>query len=346
MIEDLVRKNILTLKPYSSARDEHSNDSGIFLDANENSFGSTVDGQFYRYPDPRQWKLKEKIAELQHTELHNIFLGNGSDEAIDLLIRVFCEPRLDNILIMPPTYGMYSVCAAVNDVQVQKIQLTKHFQINTTRVLESLTSGTKIIFICSPNNPTGNLFSDKDIELLLQNFSGIVVIDEAYIDFSNSLSWITKLEKYPNLVVLQTFSKAWGLANLRLGIGFAPKDIITFLNRIKYPYNVNGYTQQIALQALKNIAYHDKMVEEIKKQKEVLTAGLSDLPTVKHIYPSSANFILVRFENASFVYEKLIQQNIIVRDRSSQPLCENCLRITIGTPEQNNRLLAVLQEGI
>jgi histidinol-phosphate aminotransferase len=345
MIEDLVRKNILTLKPYTSARNEYSNNEGIFLDANENSFGSIVNGQFNRYPDPMQKKLKEKIAALKQVKLHNIFLGNGSDEAIDLLIRIFCEPGSDSILIMPPTYGMYSFCAMVNNVQVKEIQLTNDFQINTAIILDSLTSNTKIIFICSPNNPTGNLFSEKDIEQILINFSGIVVIDEAYIDFSDNESWITKIKKYPSLVVLQTFSKAWGLANLRIGMAFAQENIITLLNQIKYPYNVNGYTQQIAIEVLENITHQIKIVEEIKKEKMVLSTGLKNLLIVKHIFPSEANFILVRFKDAAFIYKKLIKHNIIVRNRSNLPLCENCLRITIGTAEQNRQLITVLREG-
>lgn len=344
MIDNLVRKNILNLKPYSSARDEYTKQNGIFLDANENSIGSTIDGQFNRYPDPRQWKLKEKIASMKGTDPKNIFLGNGSDEAIDLLIRIFCEPGKDSILIMPPTYGMYGVCAAVNDVQVKKNRLTEQFQIDIPEILKSLTQDIKIIFICSPNNPTGNLFYEKDIELVLTNFGGIVVIDEAYIDFSANPGWLAKLENFPNLVILQTFSKAWGLANLRIGKAFAHEKIITFLNRIKYPYNVNGYTQQVALDALENIEYHDKMVDEIKNQKEILISSLKELPIVSQIYQSEANFVLVKFENASQAYQKLIDQNIVVRNRSNQPLCENCLRITIGTAEQNKNLFGALKK--
>jgi histidinol-phosphate aminotransferase len=339
----LTRKNILSLKPYSSARDEYFGSEGIFLDANENSFGSVAQENLNRYPDPHHRELKEKLSEIKGVGADNIFIGNGSDEAIDLLIRAFCEPGSDDILIMPPTYGMYEVCAAVNDVGVLKVSLDETFEINTDEIIKSVDENVKLIFICSPNNPTGNTFNQENIEFLLNNFNGLVIIDEAYIDFSNSESWLKRLADFDNLVILQTFSKAWGLANIRLGMAYASTDIVNILNKIKYPYNVNGVTQQIALDALSNELQKNIFVEQILEEREKLNRGLTNLVLVQNIYQSHANFLLVKVNEAGNVYNYLIKNLVIVRDRSNVELCDNCLRITVGTPAQNERLLELLK---
>lgn len=338
-VEELVRKNILNLKPYSSARSEYSGREGIFLDANENAFGSTVNDRLNRYPDPLQDQLKKRLAELKGLKPEQIFLGNGSDEAIDLLIRAFCEPGKEKILIFPPTYGMYQVCAEVNNVAVEKTSLTPDFQIDTGEVLKHLNKETKLTFICSPNNPTGNSFPAEQIREILDNFHGLVVLDEAYIDFAPEKSWLHRLRDFPNLVILQTFSKAWGLANIRLGIALADPKIIEILNRIKYPYNVNGVTQKLALNALQNISGMKEMVRKIFFQRNRLETGLKKFPFIQNIYPSDANFLLVKMKNANKVFNYLMNQKIIVRNRSNLILCEDCLRITVGTEEENDKLL-------
>jgi histidinol-phosphate aminotransferase len=339
-INSLVRRNILTMKPYSSARDEFKGEAEIFLDANENPYPSP----YNRYPDPLQWRVKEKLAVEKGIKPEQIFLGNGSDEAIDLLIRAFCEPNQDSILITEPTYGMYSVCAEVNAVNVQQVLLTPEFDIDLEAFPKTFDATTKIIFLCSPNNPTANLLSRDKILEVLKRFYGLVVIDEAYIDFAKSKGFVQELEKYPNLVILQTFSKAWGLAGLRLGMCFAAEEIIQILNKIKYPYNVNIRTQDLALDALENSNIKEAWVKEIIKQREKMAKALLKLRIVEHVFPSEANFLLVRVQDAPATYHELMEEKIIVRDRSRVALCYNCIRVTIGTPEENERLLNALEK--
>lgn len=339
-IGDLVRRNIRDLKPYSSARDEFSGEAAVFLDANENPYPSP----FNRYPDPLQKKLKQRISELKDVTPEKIFLGNGSDEAIDLIIRAFCEPSHDSILITEPTYGMYAVCADVNNVGVRRMSLTKDFQLDVNAVLDNADASVKVIFLCSPNNPTGNLLDREAILRLARSFRGLVVVDEAYIDFASSESLTRQLDDNPNLVVLQTLSKAWGLAGLRLGMCFAAPVIINVLNKIKYPYNISSLTQQYVLDALKDKQHKEAWVREILNERTKLTAALKGLPIVRHIYPSDANFVLVRVDDAPTIYRKLMEQGTIVRDRSRVTLCDNCLRITVGTPEENSILVKQLRE--
>jgi histidinol-phosphate aminotransferase len=338
-INTLVRRNVLTLKPYSSARDEFHGEAEIFLDANENPYPSP----YNRYPDPLQRKVKEKLAAIKGVKPAQVFLGNGSDEPIDLIVRAFCEPNQDSILITEPTYGMYKVCADVNAVNVQQVLLTPDFDLDLDAIPNTFDSTTKVIFLCSPNNPTGNLLSREKIVEVLKRFYGLVVIDEAYIDFARSKSFIQELKKYPNLVVLQTFSKAWGLAGLRLGMCFASEEIIHILNKIKYPYNVNIRTQELALDALENVYRKDIWVDEILKEREILHRELRDLKIVDRIFHSDANFLLVRVRDAPSIYHYLMDNRIIVRDRSKVNLCYNCLRITVGTPEENKRLIEALK---
>jgi histidinol-phosphate aminotransferase len=338
-INTLVRKNILTMKPYSSARDEFKGEAEIFLDANESPYQTP----YNRYPDPLQWDVKKKLAEIKGVKPEQIFLGNGSDEAIDLLIRAFCEPNQDSILITEPTYGMYSVCADVNAVNLQRVLLTPDFDLDLEAIPNTFDATTKIIFLCSPNNPTGNLLDRDKIIQVLKRFYGLVVIDEAYIDFAKSKSFTQELEKYPNLVILQTFSKAWGLAGLRLGMCFASEAIINVLNKIKYPYNVNVRTQALALDALENAHVKEAWVKEIVKERSKLMKAVSKLEITQHVYPSDGNFFLVRVNDASDTYQYLLDQGIIVRDRSRVTLCYNCIRITVGTPEENERLLTALK---
>jgi histidinol-phosphate aminotransferase len=339
-INSLVRKNILAMKPYSSARDEFKGEAEVFLDANENPYPSP----YNRYPDPLQLRVKEKLAALKAVKPTEIFLGNGSDEAIDLLIRAFCEPYRDSIMIMEPTYGMYSVCADINGVNVQPVLLTPEFDLDIDAFPNTFDATTKILFLCSPNNPTGNLLSrDKVIEVL-KRFYGIVVIDEAYIDFAKRKSFINELSRYPHLVVLQTFSKAWGLAGLRLGMCFGSEQVISIINKIKYPYNVNIRTQEIALDALDSEYKKDIWVDEILSQREKMTKALRSLKFVDKVYPSDSNFLLVRVKDAPFAYQYLIENRIIVRDRSRVTLCYNCLRITVGTPVENEKLIEALKQ--
>jgi histidinol-phosphate aminotransferase len=339
-INSLVRKNILTMKPYSSARDEFKGEAEVYLDANENPYPSP----YNRYPDPLQRSVKEKLASMKGVDPSQIFLGNGSDEAIDLLIRGFCEPYYDSILVTEPTYGMYSVCAEVNGVNVQQVLLNMDFDLDLDAFPKTFDATTKILFLCSPNNPTGNLLSRDKIVQVLKRFYGLVVIDEAYIDFSESKSFITELKKFPHLVVLQTFSKAWGLAGLRLGMCFASPEIIAILNKIKYPYNVNIRTQDLALDALENAYKKDIWVDEILSQRDKLVKDLRALKIVDKVFPSDANFVLARVKDASFTYQYLMDQNIVVRDRSRVTLCYNCIRITVGTPQENERLIQALSQ--
>lgn len=337
MIQKLIRKNIQQLTPYASARDEFQGEGQIFLDANENPYPSS----YNRYPDPLQRKLKEKIAALKGVRSSQLFLGNGSDEAIDLLIRAFCEPREDSILITEPTYGMYGVCAGVNGVAVQKVLLTSNFELDTSHFTISPT--TKLVFLCSPNNPSGNLLQREKIEKIIKEFNGIVVIDEAYIDFSNDPGFVPALSHYPNLVILQTHSKAWGLAGLRLGLCMASEEIISVLNKIKYPYNISTVTQQLAYDQLLTPKQKDIWVTSTKIEKGKLKQALTEIKIVLKVYPSDANFLLVKMTNAKSVYQKLVKNGIVVRDRSSVVHCEECLRITIGTPQENELLINVLK---
>ena len=339
-INTLVRKNVLTMKPYSSARDEFKGEADIFLDANENPYPSP----YNRYPDPLQWKVKEKLSAIKRVRPEQMFLGNGSDEAIDLVIRAFCEPNKDSILITDPTYGMYAVCAEVNAVHIQRVPLTTDFDLDLNSIRKSIDSTTKVIFLCSPNNPTGNLLNNDKIKTILREFKGLVVIDEAYIDFTPSKSFAEELVQYPNLVVLQTFSKAWGLAGLRLGMAFSSTDIINVLNKIKYPYNVNIQTQDLALKSLAFVKQKDHWVGEIIEQRKKMEADLSALSITKKLYHSDSNFLLVQVEGAVKIYQYLMNRGIIVRDRSNVTLCKDCLRITIGTPAENLRLLKALKE--
>ncbi|TAE37764.1 MAG: histidinol-phosphate transaminase [Runella slithyformis] len=342
-LQHIVRSHIFTLTPYSSARDEYTGKEGTFLDANENPYRSVNGQNWNRYPDPYQWEIKQKLAPIKGVRPTQIFLGNGSDEPIDLLIRACCTPRQDSILIMPPTYGMYEVSASINDVPLIKVPLTADFQLDTAAVLAAITPQTKIIWLCSPNNPSGNLLNRADIVKIIENFDGLVVVDEAYIDFADSASFTQQLDKYPNLVVLQTFSKAWGLASLRLGMCFASEEIIDILNKIKPPYNLSGATQAILLEALGYEEAKNKMVQEILAEKTQLQADLNALKLVQHIYPSDANFFLVKFEHAKAIFEWLIAQKIIVRDRSKVTLCYDCLRITVGTAQENRILIEALK---
>lgn len=343
-LDSLVRENIKRMTPYSSARHEFSGAATIFLDANENSFGSPLPQNYNRYPDPLQLPLKEKISSIKGVPVQNIFLGNGSDEAIDLLLRIFCEPGKDNIIIFPPTYGMYEVCAEVNNIEVKKVPLTTSFQLDLDAIEASVNEHTKLIFVCSPNNPTGNSINRSDIEILLNNFNGIVVIDEAYINYAKQKTFIPELTEYPNLVILQTLSKAWGLAGLRLGMAFAGQPLIDYMNKVKYPYNINSATQQLALEALGNISSVNNWTKTTVDQKEFLAAELLKLSITQTVYPSDANFILVRLTGAKKIYEYLSAKGIIVRDRSKVILCDDCLRITIGTPEENKQLIEALKQ--
>jgi histidinol-phosphate aminotransferase len=343
-LNKLVRQNIKDLKPYSSARSEYSGTANVFLDANENSYGSPLTKWYNRYPDPLQWELKKKIAAIKNVAAENMLLGNGSDECIDLLIRAFCEPQKDNIIICPPTYGMYEVYGNINDVEIREVPLSPDFQLNLEGIEAAIDENTKLVFICSPNNPTGNSIDREDIEIVLNNFEGIVVIDEAYINYSRHRSFVAELKEYPNLVVMQTFSKAWGLAALRLGINFASEAIINILNKIKPPYNINQATQELALKALDNLEDVNTMIRETIKEREVLVKELVQLPMVNKVYPSDANFVLAKMDQATQVYNYLKEKGIIVRNRSNVMLCEDCLRITVGTPEQDKQLLNTLKE--
>lgn len=341
-LEKIVRPNVLKMKAYSSARDEFKGAASVFVDANENNLGSLAGEGYNRYPDPHQKKLKEKIAGIKGVKASQIFLGNGSDEAIDLLFRMVCRPGQDSMLHLPPTYGMYEVSANLNEVQLDAVQLTPDFQIPVLEVLRQVKETTKLIFVCSPNNPTGNLIETENIETLLDNFDGLVVVDEAYIDFADAPSWATRLAEYPNLVVLQTFSKAWGMAGLRLGMAFASEEIIVLLDKIKPPYNINEATQELALKALEQTEQLAYMVEEIVQEREMLTQALPTLDALEKVYPSDANFLLVKVKEANRLYTYLLEQGIVVRNRSSLPGCEGCLRISIGTVDENQQLFQAI----
>lgn len=343
-LNNLLRENIKKLVPYSSARDEFKGEASIYLDANENSLGSPLRKWYNRYPDPLQIKVKEKLGEIKGVPVENIFLGNGSDECIDVLIRAFCDPGKDNIIICPPTYGMYEVSAHINDVAIKKVPLTPAFQLDLPAIEEAVDDYTKMIFICSPNNPTGNSLDRDDIEVLLNNYFGLVVIDEAYINFSRFRSFTQELNDYPNLVIMQTLSKAWGLAALRVGIGFASTEIIKVMNKVKPPYNINQASQDLVLQALEEVGQVNDMIREIVAQRGELEKTLPALPVVQQVYPSDANFLLVRVTDAKAIYQYLLQEGIVVRDRSNVTLCEGCLRITVGTAGENEALIKSLKK--
>lgn len=339
-IDKLVRENIKRLVPYSSARDEFDAEAKIFLDANENSFGS----DHHRYPDPHQRRIKEAVAELNGTDARGIFVGNGSDEAIDLLFRIFCRPQVDNVIVCQPTYGMYEVTAAVNDVAVKRTALTDRFELDPAAVARSIDGNTKLIFVCSPNNPTGNLIKRDSILELAAQFSGIVVVDEAYIQFAAEPSLMAEIERFPNLVVLQTFSKAWGLAGLRVGLAFAGPDIISLFDKTKSPYNVSQVAQDLVLDALKSSKFVANAVEEIVAQRDKLADGLARLDCVQTVHPSEANFLFVKTNGAEAIYRFLLDEGIVVRDRSKLRGCEGHLRITVGTAEENQALLNALEK--
>ncbi|MBY0348043.1 MAG: histidinol-phosphate transaminase [Hydrotalea flava] len=341
-LQKLIRKNIAALKPYSSARDEFSGDASVFLDANENSLGSPLLKWYNRYPDPHQKKLKAAISSVKSVPASQIFLGNGSDECIDVLYRTFCEPGVDNVIICPPTYGMYEVSAAINNIEIRKAPLTEHFQLDTIHLENLVDIHTKIIWLCSPNNPTGNSLNRVDIETILNNYNGIVVIDEAYINFSRQKSFIQELSDYPNLVILQTFSKAWGLAGLRLGMAFAHEPIVEIMDKVKPPYNINQVTQDLVTDALQEVGMVNDMIKELVAMRGALAKVFQQIPVVEKVYPSDANFLLVKVKNASSVYNYLLTKGIVVRDRSNVQLCEGCLRITIGTEKENTLLVDAL----
>jgi histidinol-phosphate aminotransferase len=343
-LNNILRENIKKLVPYSSARDEFSGEASIYLDANENSLGSPLTKWYNRYPDPLQKKVKEKLSAIKGVPVENMFIGNGSDECIDVLMRAFCDPGKDNIIICPPTYGMYEVSANINDVAIKKVPLTPAFQLDLPAIEEAVDDNTKMIFICSPNNPTGNSLDRDDIEMLLNNYFGLVVIDEAYINFSRFRSFTQELQDYPNLVVMQTLSKAWGLAALRVGLGFASTSIIDVMNKVKPPYNINQASQDLVLQALEEVGQVNDMIKEIVSQRGELEKILPSLAVVKKVYPSDANFLLVQVTDARGIYDYLLQQGIVVRDRSKVTLCEGCLRITVGTAKENENLVNALKK--
>lgn len=345
-INALVRDNIKKLAPYSTARHEFKGQASVLLDANENAYGSPLEDNFNRYPDPLQWQLKFAIAKIKGVPAENIFIGNGSDEVIDLAYRVFCDPVKDNVIICPPTYGMYEVSGNINNVGIKKVNLTPGFQLNVEGILNSVDAHTKLLFLCSPNNPTGNNMNRNDVEILLNNFPGIVIIDEAYINYSKQKTFIQELTEYPNLIVMQTLSKAWGLAALRLGLCYASMDIIDLFNKVKPPYNINEASQELALEALQNTEQVNNWIKESVAERAKLELELSKFSFVENLYESDANFILVKVKDANALYTFLTEKGIIVRNRSKEVFCDNCLRITVGTPHENEILIKALEELI
>jgi histidinol-phosphate aminotransferase len=339
-LNELLRKNIANLKPYSSARDEFSGSASVFLDANENPY----DTGYNRYPDPYQQEVKKRIADIKGVKLNQIFLGNGSDEPIDLLYRAFCNPGIDNSIIMDPSYGMYTVSADINDIEIRKVLLNNDYQIEASKLLAAADDKSKLLFLCSPNNPTANSLDRGEIIKVIEGFRGIVVVDEAYIDFAPGTTLLADLDKYPNLVVLQTFSKAWGLAGIRLGMAFASPEIIKILSKIKYPYNINQLTQQRVMQSLQNVEEKEAWVKTIIAERGKLAEELKKLSFVQKVYPSNANFLLVKMDTAREKFENLMNEGVIVRDRSKVALCEGSLRITVGSPEENKSLIEVLSK--
>ena len=340
-LKQLVRENIWNLKPYSCARDEFKGEASVFLDANENPFYSG----YNRYPDPRQLALKAKISKIKNIGAERIMLGIGSDEPIDLVYRIFCEPGIDNVVAMEPTYGMYGVCADINNVEYRRVPLNADYSLNAKAMLDAADGNTKVMWLCSPNNPTGNLMSRKDLHTLLKEFEGIVVIDEAYIDFSSETSWLTEIDSYPNLIVLQTFSKAWGMAGARCGMAFASTQIIELFNKVKYPYNINSLTQNIISERIDKIAEKESQVSLILEERSRLAKELAQSPIVECVYPSDANFLLVKVLDANKTYNALVSKGTIVRNRNTVKLCGNCLRITIGTKEENDILVQEFRRG-
>jgi histidinol-phosphate aminotransferase len=341
IIENLIRENIKSLKPYSSAREEFKNSASnlVYLDANENPFDTGLN----RYPDPQQNLVKAALAKIKNVSREQLLLGNGSDEVLDLIFRVFCEPKVDTVIALPPTYGMYEVLANTNDVGLIEISLLDNYQPNVDEILKAQNSQTKLLFLCSPNNPTANSFNADKIETLIKKFTGIVVIDEAYIDFSSQESWIRRLNEFPNLIVIQTLSKAYGLAGIRLGACYSSTKIISVLNKIKPPYNVNQLTQQTALKALQNSIKTNNEIAIIISERNQLIIDLEEISFIVKVYPSDANFLLVKVDNAIVRYHQLVEHKIIVRNRTNLPLCENCLRFTVGTKEENKKLMNTLK---
>ncbi len=337
-INSLVRDNIRNLSPYSTARDEYQGDIGIYLDANENPNDNGVN----RYPDPHHTQLRERLSQLKGVASESIFVGNGSDEAIDLIFRIFCTPAKDNVVAIAPSYGMYSVAAATNDIELRTVQLEEDFSLDSDKIVQSVDANTKAIFLCSPNNPTGNSFPQEQILGLASSLGVMVVVDEAYIDFSDKPSMVANIATHPNLIILQTLSKAWGMAAIRCGQAISSPQVITYMNRVKYPYNVNKLSQEAALAGLSNEANIALQVAQIKSERERMAASLSALKLTKTVYQSDANFLLVKVEGANKLYDLLIEQGVIVRNRSSVKGCEDCLRITIGTPSENDRVIEIL----
>jgi len=346
-INNFLRENIKNIKPYSSARDEYTGEASVFLDANENSYGTIGGDKYNRYPDPYQRDLKAVVSKIKNVPMEQMFLsGGGSDEGIDLLYKAFCRPGVDKAIIPSPTYGMYEVSANVNDVQILDINLTDNYQPNVEAIIEAgKQDEVKLVFLCSPNNPTGNLYETERVVKILENFNGIVVVDEAYIDFANQASWSSKLNQYPNLIVLQTFSKAWGMANIRLGMMFASKQIIDVVNKIKLPYNISGMVQNYAIKVLsEKAADKDVMVSKLLSERGRLENVFKSLPYIETVYPTDANFILIKTGDARELYNYLLSKTIVVRDRSKIALCANCIRITVGTEEENTILIDVMKK--
>lgn len=339
-LEQLVRKNIWALKPYSSARNEYSGHvAHVFLDANENPYNAP----YNRYPDPLQLEVKELLAKIKGVPAESIFLGNGSDEAIDLVYRCFCEPKVDNVVAIEPTYGMYEVCADINDIEYRPVRLDDAFQMSADKVLAACDNNTKVIWICSPNNPSGNDIDRKEIEKVIDGFQGIVVIDEAYSDFSQQPAFRTELAQYPNIIVLNTMSKAWGCAAIRLGMAFASPEIIDIFNKVKYPYNINILTQEKALDILRDTTDVQQWVAMLLDERHRVMEAFSQLPICKKIYPTASNFFLAKVTDAQRIYDYLVEAGIIVRNRTRVALCDNCLRVTIGTRTENNELMGALR---
>ena len=345
-IKKLVRPNIEILKAYSSAKEEYTGEAKILLDANENSLGSPLTKWYNRYPDPYQKKVKEKLAFIKQINASQIFIGNGSDECIDVLYRTFCTPGIDNIIICPPTYPMFEVSANINNVTIQVAPLLPNFQLNVAHMEQLVNEQTKIIWICSPNNPSGNSIDRIDIETILNHFNGLVVVDEAYINFSTQKSYAQSLIDYPNLVVMQTLSKAWGLAGLRVGMCFADESIIQYMNKVKPPYNINMVSQELALTALEEIGQVNDMIQHLVDMRNALAEVITSMPYVQEVYPSDANFLLVKIPKATELYQYLLTQGIVVRDRSSLENCSDCLRITIGTEQENTELVDAIARWI
>lgn len=338
-LQKLVRKNIQQLKAYSSARDEFKGEASVYLDANENP----LNGPYNRYPDPLQWKLKERVSEIKGVDVSKIFFGNGSDEPIDIVYRVFCEPGIDNVVAIDPSYGMYKVCADINNVEYRTVLLNNDYSINADLLLQKIDANTKLVFLCSPNNPSANILDKNEVLKIVTSFTGIVIIDEAYIDFSIENSWLPDLDKFPNLIVLQTFSKAWGLAAIRLGMAFASPEIIGYFNKVKYPYNINILTQNFVLEELSKLSLKEEWVQTLIAQREWLNKALPQVSFVEKVYPSDANFILVKVADANKIYNALVEKGIIVRNRNSISLCKDCLRITVGTESENKALVESLK---